>query len=90
MIEKMLITLHKISSSTGIATLQFQDINEESLFIINQIHIDLNNGASPISIPKMSSVPVVQGLLIEEGKAAILGMFQEYNNLKPGIYALTI
>lgn len=90
MIESLLVTFHKTSANTGTATLQFKDVNNEDAIVINQIGIDLNDGANPISIQKLRGVPIVQGTLIEDAKGHVLDLFTASDDLGVGIYQFQV
>lgn len=90
MFTRIIITFLKTSNTTGTATLQFQDKDENDQIIINQVRIDLNDGASPINILKAGGTPIVQGTMIEKAKKYALELFQEYEDLSQGIYEFEV
>lgn len=90
MIEKLIVTIHKTSDSTGTATLQFVGADQEELVVINQIGIDLNDGANPIAVPRMGGVLIAQGSLVEDSKSHVLELFTAGEDLGVGIYVYSV
>lgn len=79
------ITIHKEGPSTGEAFVKIVD-EEGNDLLLNKLTIDLTDGADPVKIIKFKKVPVIAGILVDQLKEMITGIFEEMRELEPGMY----